>query len=246
LLVEARDGAQIQGRFLSDERTIDFWSTSNGPLAGSVRVQTGALTYDVLYDYGGSDGGREVVADGYGVALDRETQRALLPAIEALASYLGRNQPDLPLQEQMLYAGLSLLRDSGGMPLERKTFALGPQQGGSDASANEVEKSLNDDGVRCVKRDLWYNVSFDYDETTIIDGEVQAGVFECNGQCGPTCTQLQPWRMWTLDCLEHDSCCNATSTDSCWTPLGECGDEYDAAMGDFLRGFDPFGRHCGG
>lgn len=52
--------------------------------------------------------------------------------------------------------------------------------------------------------------------------------------------------MWTLDCLEHDACCNVTSDDSCWTPLGECGDEYDDAMGDFLRGFDPFRRHCGG
>ena len=75
---------------------------------------------------------------------------------------------------------------------------------------------------------------------------LQAGIYECNGQCGPYCTQLQPWRMWTLDCLEHDACCNVTSDDSCWTPLGECGDEYDAAMGDFLKGFAPFSKHCGG
>jgi hypothetical protein len=53
--------------------------------------------------------------------------------------------------------------------------------------------------------------------------------------------------MWTLDCLEHDSCCSAIGDGTtCWTPLGECGDEYVHAEADFLRGFDPFRSHCGG
>jgi hypothetical protein len=53
--------------------------------------------------------------------------------------------------------------------------------------------------------------------------------------------------MWTLDCLEHDECCRDIGAEgACWAPLGECGDEYSLAEGDFLRGFAPLSRHCGG
>jgi hypothetical protein len=131
------------------------------------------------------------------------------------------------------------------MPLEQKAFDLGSPSN-DDGLGDEIDKSIDDDGIQCIRSGQNYFVSFDYGDTTVIDGELQAGVYECNGQCGPYCTQLQPWRMWTLDCLEHDACCNVTSDDACWTPLGECGDEYDAAMGDFLRGYAPFSRHCGG
>jgi hypothetical protein len=246
LLVAERNGERVSGRFEAEGRAIEFVAQGSDPLAGDVQLGIGALRYDVHYDFEARDGGRAVVADGHGGAIDRASPAALLAAIGALTHYLGASREDSPLHEQMLPAALSLLRDSGGMPLQPTRFDLGPKQGTGAAESGEVDKSLGDDGIRCIQSGTSYLVSFDYGETTVIDQVVEAGVDECNGQCGPTCTQLQPWRMWTLDCLEHDTCCDVTSPDSCWTPLGECGNEYEAAMGDFLRGFDPFRKHCGG
>ena len=125
-----------------------------------------------------------------------------------------------------------------GLPFKMvMTFELEP---------TELEKSLGNNGVTCIKRRRTYAASFDYGSTVAIDIPITADASQCNGRCGPTCIQLTPWNMWTLDCLEHDSCCSATSSDSCWTPLGECGDEYADAQTDFLRGFDPFRKHCKG
>jgi hypothetical protein len=130
-----------------------------------------------------------------------------------------------------------LLADSGGMPLRRQVFELAP---------SEVDKSLGNDGVTCIERDSTYAVSFDAAGNSTVDAPVTADAEDCNGRCGPGCTALTPWSMWTLDCLEHDTCCGATGDAACWTPLGECGDEYVDAETDFLRGFDPFSPHCGG
>lgn len=236
--VSVQTEQELRGTFLQEDTVIQFSALSTSPLAGEVRVELGPLRYEVHYDYEA----RQVVADGYGGALPYDAQRPLLEAIAALSAQLEPDSLERPLHERMLHAGFGMLRDSGGMPLERKVFDLGPAEG----EADEVDKALGDDGIRCIRSGPSYFVSFDYADTTVVDGVVQAGAFECNGQCGPYCTQLQPWRMWTLDCLEHDTCCNVTSDDACWTPLGECGDEYDDAMGDFLRGYAPFSRHCGG
>ena len=247
LLVNEHEATRIAGHFASRGREIEFTARGTAPLAGDVRVRVGALSYDVHYDYAE----RSVRADGHGGAIDRPTLRALRGAIDGLLEYLGPGEPGSALHEQMLTASLSLLRDSGGMPLDGQTFDLGATQplahAETDSDESLVEKSLEDDGIACIQNGEWYPVSFDYGETTVVDADVQAGSRNCNGQCGPACTQLTPWRMWTLDCLEHDTCCAVTDGDAeCWTPLGECGDEYDAAMKDFLRGYEPLRKHCGG
>lgn len=243
LHVTVETDRQLEGRFEHEGRAIQLSALGSSPLAGEVRIDIGALRYELHYDYEA----RQVVADGHGGALEYDDLRTLLEAIEALSARLQQGGQERALREdllheRMLHASLGMLKESGGMPLERKSFDLGPSQ----EADGTVDKSLGDDGIRCIESGTTYYVSFDYAGTTILDTEIQAGSFECNGQCGPYCTQLQPWRMWTLDCLEHDTCCNATSDDACWTPLGECGDEYDDAMGDFLRGYAPFSRHCGG
>jgi hypothetical protein len=238
LFVEERTPERIAGRFLADDRVIEFSSTRREELSGDVEIDVGALTYAVHYDYAAG----EVVSDGQGGALDRATQRMLNDSIEVVTAYLGPDDPELLLHEQMLYAGLGMLIDSAGMPLERMTFALEL----SDTDPSESEKSLSNDGVGCIKRNLSYYASFDYGSSAVVDRVVTANRSKCNGRCGPGCTQLTPWNMWTLDCLEHDACCVETSDNNCWTPLGQCGDEYVHAETDFLRGFDPFRKHCGG
>jgi hypothetical protein len=238
LVIERQSDARIAGRYSGDGVTIDFSSASSSPLSGDIAVRAGSLLYDVRYDYEHRSGEtRQVVTDGHGGALDPSTHRALGDALEQVSERLGTNDPTLPLHEQMLFAGLALLVDSSGMPLPRMSFPLDP---------TEVDKSLGNDGVTCIERDTTYGVSFDVASTTVVDAPVVSNSSVCNGQCGPACVQLTPWRMWTLDCLEHDTCCGATSNDPCWTPLGECGDEYVDAEADFLRGFDPFSAHCGG
>jgi hypothetical protein len=233
LLVDERTPQRFAGRFTSADRAVELSSTSAEPFAGNVAIDLGSLAYAVHYDYVA----RRVVTDGRGEAIDRESQRMLAEALEHVTAYFGANDPELPLHEQMLYASLAMLQESAGMPLGRTTFEIEP---------SELEKSLGNDGVSCIKRAQTYAASYDYGDIVIVDHAITAGASECNGRCGPTCTQLTPWNMWTLDCLEHDACCGATSDDSCWTPLGECGDEYGEAQTDFLRGFDPFRKHCGG
>jgi hypothetical protein len=239
LAVDQRTSERLEGRFAgrdgTDPATLEFVSTRSTPLSGEVELSLGSLQYTLRYDYGA---GREVIADGQGAAIDRQTQHLLLDAIDAVRRELGPNDPGLPLHEQMLFAGLALLEESGGMPLDPLRFPLG---------ADETEKSLGNDGVTCIQRGDPYEVSFDDSNATVEGQTVTADADECNGLCGPGCSQLTPWKMWTLDCLEHDTCCQATGDHTlCWTPLGECGDEYADAEADFLRGFDPLKGHCSG
>jgi hypothetical protein len=239
LAVEQRTSERVDGRFVggdgADPLTLEFASTRSTPLSGEVEIVVGSLDYTLRYDYGIT---RQIVADGQGAALDRPTQRLVLDALDAVTQRFGPNDPGLPLHEQMLFAGLALLEESGGMPLARLRFPLG---------TDETEKSLGNDGITCIERGDAYEVSFDDSNATVEGQTVTADSDECNGLCGPGCSQLTPWKMWTLDCLEHDTCCQATGDHTlCWTPLGECGDEYTDAEADFLRGFDPLQRHCGG
>lgn len=233
LFVDERTPERISGRFTAADRDVELASVSTEPFAGEVTLQLGSLRYSLRYDYVA----RRVQSDGQGGAIDRDSQRLLGAALEEVTDYLGQSNPELALHEQMLHAGLAMLQESAGMALEPMTFEIEPSL---------VEKSLGNDGVSCIKRDQTYAASYDHGSTVVLDRPIVADSSECNGRCGPTCTQLTPWNMWTLDCLEHDACCGETSDDSCWTPLGECGDEYGQAQTDFLRGFDPFRRHCGG
>jgi hypothetical protein len=241
LVVEHQSSERIAGRFTADGTVVEFAAASSAPLVGDVGITVGSLTYDLHYDYAA----RTVVADGHGGALDRPTHELLRDVVAGVAEYLGPSsaQPlepgqQLPLQEQMLYAGLVLLQESGGMPLSRLVFEL---------ETGEVDKSLGNDGVTCIERGSTYGVSFDESSGTTVDDPRTADVEECNGKCGPGCAPLTPWAMWTLDCLEHDACCSRTDESLvCWTPLGQCGDEYVDAEADFLRGFDPLSSHCGG
>lgn len=236
------DATSFRGLWTRDSAApIAFVSTGSGPLAGAVHIDIGALTYEVHYDFEA----REVVADGQDGALDRPTQQRVREASADVASYLAAHpewgsdpgERGGALMGPMLYASLVLLADSGGMPLTRQVFRLAPA---------EVEKSLGNDGVTCIERGSTYGVSFDAASSTTLEALVTADAEDCNGRCGPGCTALTPWTMWTLDCLEHDTCCGATGDPACWTPLGQCGDEYVHAELDFLRGFDPLSPHCGG
>jgi hypothetical protein len=234
LLVEEQTSERLAGYLAGEAQVVEFASARSAPLAGDVVIRVGSLTYELHYDYAA----RQVVADGHGGALDRPTHALLRDVLERTGGDLRFEQAaELPLEEQMLYAGLTLLLESGGMPLGRIVFELDGEQ---------VDKSLGNDGVRCIKKGSTHAVSFDDSGGATRDVPVTAGAVECNGQCGPSCTRLTPWVMWTLDCLEHDACCDATGDDACWAPLGQCGDEYVEAQTDFLRGFDPWRKHCRG
>lgn len=223
----------LRGSFAARGQVVDLAALASGPLSGAVQVLAGGVSYDLQYDFAA----RRVVGDGHGDALDSVTHLTLLDAVAAVTESLGAARPDAPLHVQMLYAALVLWHESGGAPLGLTTFELDPP---------EVDKALGDDGVLCVKRGQAYAVSFDHAGTTVVDAPVTADEHRCNGRCGPYCTALTPFSMWTLDCLEHDQCCRETDDPTCWTPFNECGDEYFEAETDFLRGLDPFSSHCGG
>lgn len=234
-----RGPGRSEGRFRGSERELTFATESAGAGSADVTLALAGLRFDARFDF---DAG-EVVLDGHDAALDRDGHAALLEASQRLATEL---DADAPLEQRALYAAIVAWHESGGVRLPEKRFALRQQEPREALDGSLPDKSLLDDGVTCLARGETYAVSFDHGATTVLDEPVVAGAWECNGQCGPYCTELTPWRMWTLDCLEHDQCCRATDTPDCWAPLGECGDEYEAAIADFLRGFDPFSRHCGG
>jgi hypothetical protein len=245
LVERAPESTSVQ--LAADPLLIEIDAAASSPLAGVVSVEIEPLgdtaqpvfSHELRYDY--AEG--RVTSDGHGQQLARESVVALGQASERLARELGTDDPTLPLHEQMAFAALVLLADSGGMPLWPQTFALRD----GDTPGTVADKSLENDGVTCLQRGSSYPVSFDFASTTVVDTPITADSRSCNGLCGPSCTRLTPYAMWTLDCLEHDSCCSAIGDGTtCWTPLGECGDEYGHAETDFLRGFDPFRSHCGG
>jgi hypothetical protein len=226
---------RIEGRFRSSQGALELSATSSRPGVAEVELELAGQRFDARFDHEAG----VVVLDGHDIGLERASHRALGEAAASLAAEL---DADSPLAARALYAAIVAWHESGGVPLPEQRFAL------RERAAHEGlgDKSLLDDGVTCLARGETYAVSFDYGDSTVVDEPVVADGWECNGLCGPYCTELTPWRMWTLDCLEHDQCCRATDTPDCWAPLGECGDEYQAAIADFLRGFDPFASHCGG
>lgn len=233
-LVEPGPG-RIEGRFSAKQGELELYAESRHPDVAEVELAIDGLRFDASFDHEAG----VVVLDGHDAALDRAAHGALGEAAEALANEL---DADAPIEQRALYAAIVAWHESGGVALPEQRFELRRQE----PQVGSGEKSLLDDGVTCLARGETYAVSFDYGDSTVIDEPVVADGWECNGLCGPYCTELTPWRMWTLDCLEHDQCCRATDTPDCWAPLGECGDEYEAAIADFLRGFDPFADHCGG
>jgi hypothetical protein len=242
----------------AEARALEFSSKALGPAVADVALRIGQLEFDAHFDY---DKG-EVVTDGHGVGLDRAAHALLREAAEAFSGAVVDAAPDADessepgapnepasstvavaaFERRVLYAAIVVWQQSGGIPLPRKAFAL--------PRADEpgiTDKSLRDDGIACVTPGVTYEVSYTHGSVTVNDRVVTADSHSCNGLCGPACVLLTPFAMWTLDCLEHDECCaDIDGGLDCWVPLGECGDEYESAMGDFLLGVDPFARHCGG
>jgi len=240
-----RNSERISGELWADAALVEFTSTPSAPLAGAVAIvvtsladaPAPALDYELRYDYAAG----HVTSDGHGSRLDRDALGQLRAAVDAVAAQLGGDVPALPLHAQMLFAAFVLLSESGGMPLTPLSFDLAAPAGGA------LDKSLENDGVDCISRGETVLGSFDFGRTVVVDEPFVVDSHSCNGRCGPSCTRLTAFEMWTLDCLEHDECCNAIGDDTtCFTPLGECGDEYVDAETDFLRGLDPFSGHCGG
>jgi hypothetical protein len=243
--IAERNSERISGELWANEALIQFSSSPSAPLAGAVAIHVTSfadtppapLDYELRYDYATG----LVTSDGRGGRLDREALGRLRSAADAVAAQLDADELALPLHAQMLFAAFVLLSESGGMQLTPLTFDLGGPRAGA------LDKSLEDDDVDCISRGETLLGSFDFGGTVVIDEPFVADSHSCNGMCGPSCTRLTAFEMWTHDCLEHDECCTAIGDDTtCFTPLGECGDEYVDAETDFLRGFDPFSRHCGG
>jgi hypothetical protein len=256
------DGAEagLQGSFpeadLDDGRQLEFSSRVTTPAVADVQLRVGALSFEAHFDYARG----QVVTDGHGLALDHEAHTLLRGALENMLSTPSGEKPlpdgqdlagpwagtALTFEQRALYAALVVWAESGGIPVFQKTFAL---PGASEARLSD--KSLGDDGVSCITRGESYEVSFNYvsnaGDIIVEDRLVTADTHSCNGLCGPACVLLTPFQSWTLDCLEHDECCSETDGGpDCWVPLGECGDEYERAVSDFLLGVDPFASHCGG
>ncbi len=114
-------------------------------------------------------------------------------------------------------------------------YVLGEQQSGIN-----IDRSLGDDGIKCVKRGRYYYVSFDNSSGTAFTEYRKAGytsnVSTCMGLCGGNCGYWWWPKTWTLDCFEHDQCYATLNTGGGPTN-GHCGDEWFDAADDFLFGY---------
>jgi hypothetical protein len=86
--------------------------------------------------------------------------------------------------------------------------------------------------------------SYDIDGTTYSDTVTvgPCGSDSCLGRCGAGCSGIGRGMTFTQDCLNHDVCCDRLAKlhpgASCSSFLGECGDEWNDAVDDFLFGHD--------
>ena len=103
-----------------------------------------------------------------------------------------------------------------------------------------IDRSLGDDGIKCVKRGRYYYVSFDDNSGNPYTEYRKAGytsnVSTCMGLCGGNCGYWWWPKVWTLDCFEHDQCYATLNTGGGPTN-GHCGDEWFDAADDFLFGY---------
>jgi hypothetical protein len=248
IFVKFQAAGRLSGGLYAEGQTLEFSANSSAPLVADVTLRTTELSFDTHFDY---DAG-QVVLDGHGGALDRATHAMLLDAVTGRAESVSGELSSLPLEEQALYAALVMWEESDGIPLGQRSIAVDrrTREGRtldeplSTPGAGIEDKALWRNSISCIIPGHSYAVSYDYAGTTVNGDVVTADAAECNGLCGPGCAQLTPQPMWTLHCLELDACCQATESADCWAPGGECGDEYQRAMADFVRGLDPKGEHC--
>jgi hypothetical protein len=224
IFVKFQAPGRVSGGLYADAQTLEFHAESTAPLVADVTLQTNLLRLDTHFDY---DTG-QVVFDGHGSALDRETHAMLLDAVTMRALSVGADLGSFPLEEQALYAALVMWEESGGIPLTQLSLAGGP----STCITPGQSYPVSDDSAGAAVRAL------------LGREVVTADAAECDGLCGPGCAQLTPRPMWTLHCLELDACCKATDSLDCWAPNGECKEEYQRALSDFASGVDPNGEHC--
>ena len=87
-------------------------------------------------------------------------------------------------------------------------------------------------------------VSYDIDGITYSDTVTvgPCGSGSCLGRCGAGCSGIGRGMIFTQDCLNHDVCCDRLAElhpgAGCSSLLGECGDEWNNAVDDFLFGHD--------
>jgi hypothetical protein len=231
LSIDQQDELVIRGTYTAADRELRFESRISGPMQNEIRLTIGDQRFDLSLD---APAGR-IVMDSHGTALDQRSHAMLQDVVQALDGYLGESAANAAFHERGLYAAVITWQASGGLVVAHRVAYVEPlaadrwENVGRQAPTRTA-RTLNDDGIQCVKKGSWYNVSYDDNDESNHTEVVQANSYNCNGRCGAGCGGGQ----WTWDCLEHDECCrdNGGGT-TCWNPVGQCGDEYSHAAPDY-------------
>ena len=104
---------------------------------------------------------------------------------------------------------------------------------------SELQKSRNNDGVTCVKKNRYYTISWDDSRgnRSARDkaGRNRGGNYNCMARCGAGCGRWWIPSSWTLDCFEHDECSRQNNS-SGGASDSNCGDEWIHASDDWTFG----------
>lgn len=230
------DASALEGTFALDGGIVRFVATSveAGHAELHFQINDKVVQYEGLASTDEQEGFFRVNADVAFSAAEKELARSL---VDALSQEFGNEASALSLFEASVPKMAQFIADQreGSVisSIARLEFA------GADTAR---EKSLNDDGVTCVKRGKSMSVQYDDKKGAVRTVAVVVGAnwgtsacgsgnYDCMGRCSAGCTGFGGG--WTLDCLEHDAC----SHDMCaggGNRDSNCGDEYSNATWDIF------------
>ncbi len=236
LHVSAHDASTFQGSFAGDDGRLEFFAHAPDEQHAELdfTINGKLLHYEALAATDAHDGWFRVMAD---VAIERADTTLARQALETLIEHLGEDVSAMALFESSVPKMASFLAEqtpgSFVSSLSRKEYSV----------ERPVSKSLNDDGLVCIKRNATVRAAYDRGKSgssssvSVVVGSnwgtsaCGSGNYACMGRCGAGCNGFGG--SWTLDCLEHDAC----SHDLCASggaSDANCGDEYGDAKSDIF------------
>lgn len=177
-----------------------------------------------------------LIHDGYGAVLTEEQKNILLDFTNQFGEAIVTNNENTPTNFEIGRMEFTFLRTLEFWSQAPKGFV----HNNKTAIAHVATKSINNDGITCIRRNNNYTLQYTDRNNNVITKRRKAGYngggsYDCMGRCGASCGSWWVASAWTRDCFEHDQCSldyNASGGGS--DP--NCGDEYWHAADDYVFG----------
>lgn len=235
LVIERHDARGLTGSFVDANATIFFNAKALADDRAELEftINGKVLGYEAVAATEDHNGWFRVDADKAFAAADIAGAQA---ALDALTAELGLDVTAMSLFEssvpKMAYFVANQVAGQLAASFQKNEYS----------SAEARPKSLNDDGLVCVRKTYTVTASYDNRSLVVTNQSVVVGAdwgtsacgsgnYACMGRCGAGCSGFGGG--WTLDCLEHDVCSHNLCASGGSSSL-DCGDEYNHASSDMF------------